>query len=76
MQAKTPEQSKTIMTDLVLPSETNPLNNLFGGELFQVLYPVFQKYPVIMVSEYVGAELFQCGSILFFGSLCQEALLW
>lgn len=33
MQSKTPEQSKTIMTDLVLPSETNPLNNLFGGEL-------------------------------------------
>ncbi|WP_223032278.1 acyl-CoA thioesterase [Hanstruepera marina] len=33
MQAKTPEQTKTIMTDLVLPSETNPLNNLFGGEL-------------------------------------------
>lgn len=33
MHAKTPEQSKTIMTDLVLPSETNPLNNLFGGEL-------------------------------------------
>ena len=33
MAVKTPEQSKTIMTDLVLPSETNPLNNLFGGEL-------------------------------------------
>jgi len=33
MQIKTPEESKTIMTDLVLPSETNPLNNLFGGEL-------------------------------------------
>ena len=33
MQAKTPEESKTIMTDLVLPSETNPINNLFGGEL-------------------------------------------
>ncbi len=33
MTPKTPEQSKTIMTDLVLPSETNPLNNLFGGEL-------------------------------------------
>jgi acyl-CoA hydrolase len=33
MHAKTPEQSKTIMTDLVLPSETNPINNLFGGEL-------------------------------------------
>ncbi len=33
MHAKTPAQSRTIMTDLVLPSETNPLNNLFGGEL-------------------------------------------
>lgn len=33
MVAKTPEESKTILTDLVLPSETNPLNNLFGGEL-------------------------------------------
>ncbi len=33
MDAKTPSESKTIMTDMVLPSETNPLNNLFGGEL-------------------------------------------
>ena len=33
MNAKTPEQSKTILTDMVLPGETNPLNNLFGGEL-------------------------------------------
>lgn len=33
MQAKTPSESKTIMTDIVLPSETNPLNNLFGGDL-------------------------------------------
>ena len=33
MNSKTPEQSKTIMTDMVLPGETNPLNNLFGGEL-------------------------------------------
>jgi len=30
---KTPKESLTVMTDLVLPSETNPLNNLFGGEL-------------------------------------------
>ncbi len=30
---KTPKDSLTVMTDLVLPSETNPLNNLFGGEL-------------------------------------------
>lgn len=33
MQIKTPEQSKTTLTDMVLPGETNPLNNLFGGEL-------------------------------------------
>lgn len=33
MQAKNPKDSRTIVTDLVLPSETNPLNNLFGGEL-------------------------------------------
>ena len=33
MEAKTPTQSLTILTDMVLPSETNPLNNLFGGEL-------------------------------------------
>lgn len=33
MAVKTPELSKAIMTDLVLPSETNPINNLFGGEL-------------------------------------------
>ncbi|MCV6629369.1 MAG: acyl-CoA thioesterase [Flavobacteriaceae bacterium] len=32
-QPKTPAESRTFMTDLVLPSETNPLNNLFGGEL-------------------------------------------
>jgi acyl-CoA hydrolase len=33
MHSRTPFQSKTIVTDLVLPSETNPINNLFGGEL-------------------------------------------
>lgn len=33
MEAKTPSQSFTTVTDMVLPSETNPLNNLFGGEL-------------------------------------------
>ena len=33
MQAKFPKDSRTTMTDLVLPCETNPLNNLFGGEL-------------------------------------------
>ncbi|MDI1317617.1 acyl-CoA thioesterase [Flavobacterium sp.] len=33
MSPKAPSESLTILTDLVLPSETNPLNNLFGGEL-------------------------------------------
>jgi acyl-CoA hydrolase len=33
MNSKTPSESRTVMTDMVLPSETNPLNNLFGGEL-------------------------------------------
>ena len=33
MTPKHPSESLTILTDLVLPSETNPLNNLFGGEL-------------------------------------------
>ncbi|HHB51693.1 MAG TPA: acyl-CoA thioesterase, partial [Saprospiraceae bacterium] len=28
-----PSQSLTILTDLVLPGETNPLDSLFGGEL-------------------------------------------
>ena len=33
MSPKHPSESLTILTDLVLPGETNPLNNLFGGEL-------------------------------------------
>lgn len=33
MSAKTPSQSLTTLTDLVLPGETNFLENLFGGEL-------------------------------------------
>lgn len=33
MQATNPEQSKTTLTDVVLPGETNALNSLFGGEL-------------------------------------------
>ncbi|POS01934.1 acyl-CoA thioesterase [Flavobacterium croceum] len=33
MIAKTPKDSLTTLTDIVLPGETNPLNNLFGGEL-------------------------------------------
>lgn len=33
MASKTSKESLTILTDLVLPGETNPLDNLFGGEL-------------------------------------------
>ena len=33
MNTKTPKESLSILTDLVLPGETNPLDNLFGGEL-------------------------------------------
>lgn len=33
MEVKTPRESLTILTDLVLPGETNYLDNLFGGEL-------------------------------------------
>ena len=31
--SKTPKESLTVLTDMVLPGETNPLGNLFGGEL-------------------------------------------
>ena len=30
---KTPEQSKTILTEIVLPNDTNTLGNLMGGKL-------------------------------------------
>ncbi|WP_347172950.1 acyl-CoA thioesterase [Polaribacter uvawellassae] len=33
MHSKTPKESLTVLTDMVLPGETNPLNNLFGGEI-------------------------------------------
>ncbi|MEJ6663495.1 MAG: acyl-CoA thioesterase [Flavobacteriaceae bacterium] len=33
MEYKTPADSRTIVTDLVLPGETNPIGNMFGGEL-------------------------------------------
>ncbi|MBB6682065.1 acyl-CoA thioesterase [Aequorivita sp. 609] len=33
MQPKKAKESLTIYTDMVLPSETNPIGNMFGGEL-------------------------------------------
>lgn len=34
---KTPSDSKSIMTELVLPNMTNPLNNLMGGNLLYMM---------------------------------------
>ena len=33
MEVRTAKESRTIISDLVLPSETNPIGNMFGGEL-------------------------------------------
>ncbi|PHS67024.1 MAG: acyl-CoA thioesterase [Flavobacterium sp.] len=33
MISRNPNESLTILTDMVLPSETNPVGNMFGGEL-------------------------------------------
>ena len=33
MKAKTPSESLTVMTEIVLPNDTNNLKNLFGGQL-------------------------------------------
>ena len=33
MESKTPSQSRTIQTEIVLPNDTNNLNNLMGGRL-------------------------------------------
>src|SRR5699024_4396886 len=33
MEAKSPKDSMAVVTDLILPGETNPIENLFGGEL-------------------------------------------
>lgn len=33
MEAKTPAESRTVVTEIVLPNDTNNLKNLFGGQL-------------------------------------------
>jgi len=35
MKAKKIQESKTIMTEMVMPNDTNPLNNLMGGNLMR-----------------------------------------
>ncbi len=35
IKSKNPKESKTIMTELVMPNDTNPLGNLMGGNLLR-----------------------------------------
>ena len=47
MKAKFPEDSKTIQTDVVLPADTNSLDNLFGkdiGHQFSIRINYFLDY--------------------------------
>lgn len=37
MKSKTPSESRTIMNELVLPNDTNTLNNLMGGRLLHLM---------------------------------------
>jgi acyl-CoA hydrolase len=37
MKSKRPSESQTIMTELVLPNDTNTLNNLMGGRLLHLM---------------------------------------
>jgi len=37
MQAKTPSQTETTMTEMVLPNDTNPLKNLMGGKIMHYM---------------------------------------
>ncbi|HEY9559838.1 MAG TPA: acyl-CoA thioesterase [Anseongella sp.] len=37
MNAKTPKESLTVMNELVLPNDTNMLNNLMGGRLLHLM---------------------------------------
>ena len=40
---KTPKDSLTVLTDTVLPGETNAINNLFGGELLARMDKIVQN---------------------------------
>ena len=62
MQPKTPSESRTVMTDLVLPSETNPLNNLFGGELLARMDRAAR--PRHHARDCIGAEVYACNSLI------------
>ena len=50
MTPKHPSESLTVLTDLVLPSETNALNNLFGGELLVSNGRTFGLYGAVFSS--------------------------
>tara|TARA_Y100000766_G_C18505254_1_gene411527 strand:+ start:66 stop:575 length:510 start_codon:yes stop_codon:yes gene_type:complete len=53
MKSKFPDDSKTIQTDIVLPGDTNSLNNLFGGELLARMDKVASIAAVKHSEQYV-----------------------
>lgn len=50
MKAKTPSESRTTLTDLVLPSETNPLNNLLEVNFWPV-WIVQRVLPLVVIQD-------------------------
>ena len=58
MSSKFPEQSKTIQTDIVLPGDTNSLNNLFGGELLARMDKVASIAAIKHSEQIVVMEVF------------------
>ena len=49
MTPKTPSESKTIQTEIVLPNDTNNLNNLMGGRLLHWMDIVASYHKDILV---------------------------
>ena len=47
MTPKTPSESKTIQTEIVLPNDTNNLNNLMGGRLLHWMDIVEGLYELV-----------------------------
>jgi acyl-CoA hydrolase len=56
-ETKTSIRILTTLTDLVLPSETNPLNNLFGGELLARMDRAASIAARSILAEFVTASV-------------------
>ena len=87
MQSKTSENSKTTTTDIVLPGDTNSINNLFGGELLARMDKVAsisakRHAEQIVVTSSINNVIFSkpipVGSVLTLEAKCLELLrlLW